>query len=136
MMGLADIEQEACAPIVLETQLSGKHAQFHLRLAVRMLESWLIADRERIATFLRIQVAAVPNVPDELDHPKITLVNLARRSTSRAVREGMVPDDSGGIVGADYVAMMGTFINNYWRASAARASSPSLERACTRWQAI
>lgn len=136
VLGLADLEQVECAPNLLATELPRKSGGFHLRLAVRMLESWLIADRARLASFLKVPSAAIPTEPDALAHPKRELVNIARKSTSRAIREAMVPEDSGGVVGPDYVATMSEFISMHWQVAAARATSPSLERACLRWGTI
>jgi hypothetical protein len=136
MIGLADLEQHDCAPQVIANRIPTKRPRFHLRLAVRMLESWLIADREMIAAYLQVPVAAVPQGPDGLIHAKMDLVNVARHSRSRAVRDAMLPGDSGGVVGPDYVAKMVIFIGQHWRAAAARAASPSLDRACVRWHAI
>lgn len=136
LLGLADLEQARCAPHLLSVELPQKSAGFHLRLAVRMLESWLIADRARLASFLRVPTAAVPNSPDELPHPKRTLIDIARRSARRTIREGMVPEDSGALVGPEYVPMMSQFIQLDWRAAAARDASPSLDRTCVRWMAV
>ena len=136
MMGLADLEQAVCAPMLLAAQLTHKNAGFHLRIAVRMLESWLIADRNSLAKFLKVPIAAVPTDPDAEHHAKRKLVDIARQSKRRSVRDALVPEDSGGIVGADYVATMCEFITAHWRVDAARNNSPSLDRACQRWEAI
>lgn len=136
VIGLADLEQAACAPALLAAKLPRKSAGFHLRLAVRMLESWLLADRHSMAAFLKVPIAAIPVEPDSVHHPKRTLVDIARRSTSRAVRDALVPDDSGGIVGPEYVPAMSEFITDRWQAATARTASPSLERACQRWAGI
>lgn len=45
MIGLADLEQVPCPSKQLATLKGGVSAGFKLRLAVRMLESWVIADR-------------------------------------------------------------------------------------------
>lgn len=136
VLGLADVEQAVCAGGLIVANLPTKSAAFHLRLAVRMLESWLIADRIAIASFLGVSQARIPHDPDELAHPKRLLVTLARGSTKRTIREAMVPDDSGGIVGPDYVATMAAYIESHWNVERARAESPSLNRACFRWAAI
>ena len=136
VIGLADLEQAVCAPALLALALPAKSAGFHLRLAVRMLESWLMADRQSLAAFLRIPIATVPTDPDGVAHPKRMLVDMARKSTSKAIREAMIPDDSGGIVGADYVATMSKFMTDHWQSAQARQTSPSLERACSRWAVI
>jgi len=136
MIGLADLEQSECAPALLARELPQKSPGFHLRLAVRMLESWLMADRQSLASFLRVSVATIPVNPDAEVHPKRKLIDIARKSTSRAIRDALVPGDSGAIVGPEYVATMSDFIRLHWQAANARQVSPSLERACRRWAAL
>lgn len=136
VIGLADLEQAQCASSLLASKLPDKSAGFHLRLAVRMLESWLLADRHAMARFLKVPISALPINPDGESHAKRVLVNIARNSTSKAIREALVPGDSGGMVGSDYAATMCKFIEQHWRVSVARKTSPSLERACQRWSAI
>lgn len=136
VLGLADLEQSACPPELLADKLMHKSEGFHLRLAVRMLESWLLADRSSIADFLRVPVVLIPVQPDTEQNPKRKLIEIARRSTKRAIREAMVPDGSGAVVGPDYVATMSEYIKVRWQVAAARQTSPSLERACRRWGTI
>ena len=136
VIGLADLEQARCASSLLAGKLPHKSGGFHLRIAVRMLESWLLADRQAMARFLRVPISTLPLNPDGEAHAKRLLVDIARRSTSKAIRNALVPDDSGGIVGADYAATMIKFIEEHWRVAVARKSSPSLEKACQRWFAI
>ena len=133
VVGLADLEQAACAPALLARLKPSRSVGFKLRLAVRMLESWLLADREAIAAFLGVRVAAVPREPDREVHPKRTLVNLARTSRKRSIRDSLVPNGSGALVGPEYTPVIGAFIDERWTASRARLNSPSLERACRRW---
>lgn len=136
VMGLADLEQAQCASSLLASKLPHKSAGFHLRLAVRMLESWLLADRQAMARFLKVPIGALPIDPDGEAHAKRVLVDIARKSTSKTIRDALVPDDSGGVVGSDYVATMSKFIQQHWHVSVARKTSPSLEKACQRWFAM
>ena len=136
IIGLVDLEQWECAPTLIRHELPNKNQGFHLRIAVRMLESWLIADRHSIAAFLRIKMSTVPVDPDAERHPKRKLIEIAGRSTRRAIRDAMLPGTTGATVGPDYVATMSEFVSKHWQVSAARLNSPSLERACTRWAAI
>ena len=115
-IGLADLEQVQCASSLLDYKLPDKSPQFYIRLSVRMLESWLLADRQSMAHFLQIPLHLLPDSPDDISHPKKLLVSLARKSKSRSIRDALVPDDSGGMVGPDYVATMSQFIEGHWRA--------------------
>ena len=136
VIGLTDLEQAPCASLLLAGKLRDKSAGFHLRIAVRMLESWLLADRQAMARFLKVPISALPISPDGEIHAKRALVDIARRSTSKTIRDALLPDDSGGVVGPDYTATISKFIEQHWRVSVARKTSPSLEKACQRWFAI
>src|SRR5262249_41224627 len=80
------------------------------RVVVREVEAWLLADRDRVASVLAVGRREIPANPDSLERPKIELVNLARRSRSKAVREGLVPrEGSGRSVGALYTTRLVQF---------------------------
>ena len=86
---------------------AGVHSELgaRYRVAVRAIEAWLLADAERLAKYLGIPRTLVPRFPDQGDHPKRTLVNLARRSRKRAIREGMTPRQGSGVqVGPEYLS--------------------------------
>lgn len=103
---------------------------FVLRFAEAELESWLLADREAIASFLKISINAVPIFPDKEIKPKQTLVNLARKSKNTAIKKAIVPPpkNHGGQLGPAYVQSMIDYIINHWRPNEALKNSPSLNR--------
>ena len=133
VIGLADLEQAPCASALMQQLKPSRSPGFKLRLAVRMLESWLLADRDAVAAFLGVRAAAIPREPDREAHPKRALVDLARTSRKRSIREALVPNGSGALVGPEYTAVIGSFIDVRWDAARARTNSPSLDRACMRW---
>lgn len=130
---LVDLDQEyACAPELLQDWLPQPAPAMCFRVAVRETESWLLADRERVASLLGVSPALVPLEPDSLPHPKEFLVQLARRSRKRSVREALVPTESSGrAVGPGYVRTLLEFVRDRdhgWRPAAAEAVSESLGR--------
>ena len=131
ILGLADLEHEPCPSGVIAQYLPhGREVAFVLRIAERMLESWLLADRASIAKFLRVGVGRIPSNPESEANPKLTLVNAARYSTRREVREDIVPKQgSQGIVGRGYTSRIGEFIRQDWQPFNAQAGSQSLRRA-------
>jgi hypothetical protein len=110
------------------------------RVAVRAVEAWLLADRERIANCLSISQQLIPDQPDNLIYPKLDLVNLARRSKSRNVREDLVPrEGSRRSVGPLYTARLVAFAADEtagWRPDQAAACSESLRRCIHRLQSL
>lgn len=105
-----------------------------LRVAVLEVEAWIIADRVNFARWLGISENVVPRAPEEVDDPKRTLVQLARRSRNRTLRDGLVRDLGNGLLrpGPDYNPELRDFVNQRWNPEAARLAAPSLSRAIRR----
>lgn len=129
-VALADLEQDLCPPSLIRSWFpQGVHANMRPRIAVRMVESWLLADREACAEFLGIPTHHIPHTPDNEPNPKLLMVNLARHSRLRIIREDIVPSvGSSGRVGKNYHGQMEKFINQRWNAERAMIYSPSLVR--------
>jgi hypothetical protein len=139
-----DLDQDAdCAPIYQQTILPNPSRGMMLRVAVREIEAWLLADREHLAAFLGIAVENVPANPDAEIDPKNTLISLARRCRKTALREDIVPrEGSGAKVGPGYVSRILEFIlqsEHRWRPEVAAEHSDSLRRcieALQNWDTI
>ncbi len=136
--GLVDQEnREDCAPAQIERHLTrGKTDTFVLRIAERMLESWLLADETNLARFLGVSVEllrknkrkAVQTAPEI--HPKTVISNLARNSRRREIREDLAPEEgSKGLVGKGYTMQIRKFILNHWDPNQAREKNTSLHHA-------
>lgn len=122
-----------CPPSVPSAWTPDRHPNLIFRVVVRELESWLLADRRGIARFLRIPAVRVPSAPEEEDDPKRTLVNLARGSSSRRVRDALVPArGASAVVGPDYNAELERFIRGEWSPADARVAAPSLDKCMLR----
>lgn len=130
---LADLESDECPPILVQEWLpDGAHPNLVLRIAVRMVESWLLADRQALAGFLGVSatLAAFPRQPDLETDSKTVLVNLARCSRYRSIQQDLVPaPGSTSRIGKNYVGRLTQFVLQDWQVERARAASPSLERA-------
>jgi len=127
---LVDLNREAdCAPALRARWLPWPNELMCFRVAVREVEAWLLADRQSMSQFLGVTLAKVPQDPDSLDNPKGFLVDLARRSRFRDLREDMVPRPaSGRSEGPAYASRMIEFAGQHWRPSVAEKSSESLRR--------
>jgi hypothetical protein len=138
---LVDLDRDCpCAPPCARGWLPEPSPQMCFRVAVRAVEAWLLADRERIAGNLGINMRRVPQDPDGLTQPKLELVNLARQSRSRTVREGIVPrQGSGRAVGPLYTAHFIAFAENEasgWRPDQAATRPDSLRRCIHRLRSL
>jgi hypothetical protein len=137
---LRDLNNDApCAPELVRNLLPAPAPQMCFRVAVRSAEAWLLADREEIARFLGVSRALVPTDPETLPYPKQTLIDLARRSQRRVVKEDLVPaEGTSARVGPGYTGRMREFAADLWRPETAAHLSPSLQgclRALRRWAA-
>ncbi|MCS6995197.1 MAG: DUF4276 family protein [Anaerolineales bacterium] len=130
-VALVDLETNACPPELLQKWFpNGQNPNLQIRIAVRTVEAWLLADRDEFAKFLSIPVHHIPQQPELEQHPKQTVVNLARRSTSRIILEDIVPaPHSPGLVGKNYRGQIERFVIEDWQAERAKVNAPSLQRA-------
>jgi len=130
---LADLNHEAdCAPTLRQQWLNNPSQFLCFRVAVREIESWLLADRENLSKFLRLSERRIPDNPEAVENPKEVMVHLARKSRLRAIREDMVPrPGSGRLIGPAYSSRLIEFVTGQrdsWRPEIASQASDSLNR--------
>ena len=106
---------------------------FVFRIAVTEIESWLLADRERMAQWLGVSKARLPRTPEDVERPKECLVRIASRSRYRKIREAVVPATrSTRSTGPGYNQYVSAFVTDLWNPETARVAAPSLDRAIKR----
>ena len=132
LMGV-DLDGDDCAPTLLEHwgELPQKPGLL-LRVAVREIEAWVLADKRRFATFIGAVPNEVPGRPDELDDPKRSLLDVARAYARPELKSDLVPrnyDATYPRIGPAYNLRMCAFVTMKWRPQVARAKSESLHRA-------
>jgi len=127
---LTDLDKANCAPTLIKEWLPvPMHPNLIFRVAVREVESWLLADRENFARFLGIAVELMPVKPDTLPDPKSVLITLALKSRNRRLREDIVPRaGSTSKQGPNYNGRLITFVEGQWDPTAASDGSDSLRR--------
>ncbi len=133
---LVDLDDDyPCAGALVADWLPRRSRNMCLRVAVRQMESWLLADAERFSTFFSVRRNRIPLAPDALPNAKTTLVQLAAQSGRKAIRQDMTPrPGSGRRVGPAYASRIIEFAQgeNGWRPDVAAARSPSLRRCLDR----
>ena len=131
---MRDLDHDAeCAPAIASDLLPAPAEHMRLRIAVREMESWLIADAESLAAFLSVKSSRIPPDPDTLDDPKQALVTIARHSRRREIRDDMVPAVGTSItVGPAYGSRIEEFAREHWRPAVAANRSNSLKRTLDR----
>lgn len=129
---LRDLDHDSpCASALIDRILGGRRLspRVSLRIPVRAVESWILADVEGFAAEFGVTKQRLPGRPDDLDDPKRHLIDVCRHSTQQAVRNAMVPrSGSGRKVGPEYVSRITMFARRVWNAERAARRSPSLER--------
>jgi hypothetical protein len=128
---LTDLDRGDCAIQLISDWLTGpKHDNLIFRVAVKEVESWVMADRRSFARFLRIPEQGVPPDTDLVDDPKRTLVNLARSSPNTGIRSDLVPrHNSTAQQGRLYSQRLSQFVEESWNPDTAKNYSRSLNRA-------
>jgi hypothetical protein len=126
---------ENCPPRVVTAWVPNKSKNLIFRVVVREIESWLLADINGIAQFLRVPRTRIPSHPEKLNDPKQTLVNLAHKSRSRNIRSALVPKQkSTATEGKLYRSELIKFVYDNWDTNVARMRSPSLDHCLIRLQ--
>jgi hypothetical protein len=128
---LRDLDHDApCAGRFLAEREFSPAPWMCFRLAVRELEAWLLADAHGMAGFLRVDEGLLPRDPDAERDPTETLVRLARRSGSSALRKALIPKPGSSVtVGPLYEAKIIEFAERHWELARACERSASLRRA-------
>lgn len=136
---LIDLDREEdCAPTLVSKWLPNPAPNMCFRVAVRMVEAWLLADREGLGAFLGVSPTRIPRHPDSLNNAKQSMVALAQQSRRRDVRADMTPrPGSGRMVGPAYTSRLVEFVTGptaTWQPDVAAKDSDSLARCILRLQ--
>lgn len=129
---LADADDRPCPPETIRSWLGSarQHPNLFVRIAVREVESWLLADRVGISNFLAVNATMIPNNPTNVLDPKLAIVELAKQSSRSAIREELAPSPgTRGQVGPYYTQGLSGFARDLWDIDAAAIVSESLMRA-------
>ncbi len=127
---LTDLDAAACAPTLMaEWKLEDPHPHLLFRIAVREVESWVLADRGAFAAFFGIVQQRIPQMPDALDDPKQALLGLVAACKTRELRDAVVRHNGRRLhVGRDYNGTLGAFVWSRWNSLRAARNSDSLKR--------
>lgn len=134
---LTDLDQTRCPSLLIRRWIGNNRRpdQLVFRVAVREVESWLLADHEGMQKLLGSTRPLPPN-PDGVRDPKHCLLKLAREAT-REIREELVaPAGAVATQGLGYNARLTAFVHGHWSPARAAKRSASLARARTRLAAL
>jgi hypothetical protein len=127
---ITDLDNGRCAPHLINEWMDGRDHPEHLyfRVAVREIESWLLADHRAIRELFGNKITELPELPDSLPDPKQTLLKLAKRAP-RAIRNDLIIE-RGHIAsqGLGYNSRLCKFVSELWNPELAATRSDSLRR--------
>lgn len=127
---LTDLDNYTCPPALKKDWINFPlYSNFIFRIAVREVEAWLLSDIEGLSEFLKVSPVNFPVFPENEIDPKSTLIQLARRSRIRRIREDLVPINENAAVGPNYNGCLTEFVYNNWNIETALTRSKSLLKA-------
>lgn len=135
---ITDLDTGLCPSTLKLSWVNPNHCPNRLlfRVAVREIESWLLADHEGMKKLLDKGASRLPDNPDQLTDPKKFLINSAQRAP-RQIRDDLVPErGSNAIQGFGYNQRLGLFVREMWSPERAALRSDSLRRAIGRLQEL
>jgi len=126
---ITDLDRLRCPATLVALWYARRERRDNLliRVAVREVESWLLADHDGMHRLLGAK-GRLPSNPDELADPKQHLLKLARFAR-REIRDDLVAaTDAIARQGLGYNARLSAFVKADWNPVRASARSNSLER--------
>lgn len=120
---------DECAPALVRKLLSHRVEAMFLRIPVRSIEAWMLADRQGVSSFLVVPESSIAEDPEKLVSAKEAVVALARSSKNRYIKSDIVPRE--GLtrrVGPGYTSRLIEFFVNHWNPERAATCSRSLEK--------
>ncbi len=130
---VVDSDNLPCAPALLESwnvPLDNPH--FILQVAVREIESWILADIENFLSYFQIPQGLLnkfPAIMDDIPDPKKFLIEIMNHSKNNQFKRFIIPAvGSSAKVGKAYNFYLIDFIKQKWKYKIAAEHSISLQR--------
>jgi hypothetical protein len=128
---ITDLDNHDCAASLIEDWMrrTPRATGLMFRVAVREIESWLLADHDAVKALFGRNAMKLPDLPDILADPKRAFLSLAR-SARREVRADLCAQ-TGAIAaqGLGYNRRLTDFVRRDWNPMRASSRSDSLRRA-------
>lgn len=118
----------------LETGLTNTPDDFVLRIVCTCIESWVLADREGLASFCGVDIAAIPASQKlaPIRNHKNELLKVLRKSKSPKGRRMTQGNGNDLQFSDDYTRHLADLMTDYWDAERAAQNNDSLRRAIGR----
>jgi hypothetical protein len=134
---ITDLDATTCPPALISNWLGNitPPDDFLFRVAVREVESWLLADQVSMKHLLGNRVN-VPRDPDSVRDPKECLLHLARAAPRDVRRDLLIEDGAIASQGLGYNQRLCEYVNASWSPSRAAERSESLCRLIRRLEQL
>lgn len=128
---LTDLDNMKCPLELINKQINFvQNNNLIFRIAVKEVESWVMAHRLAFAKFLNVDIIRIPENVDSIKNPKEFLIRLAKSSPNVLIRNSIIPaPNSNAKKGPDYNGKLIDFTLSAWKAKDAAKYSKSLSRA-------
>jgi hypothetical protein len=133
---IADTDGQCAVGLLRDWVPEAAAGRLLVRLAVTEAESWALADAEEFSSALAVPLNKIPRDPEGVVDAKGAVLQLARRSKNRRIRDEVVSATDPGKPGTGYNLHLCEFVMTRWRPTVAAGSSPSLQRAAARLAAL
>ncbi len=141
-VAIADLDTTVCAEALVRewfaidpTSPLALPTEVVFRVAVREVESWIMADHKAWADYIEIAADNFSTTPDSLDDPKRHLLDVVRRKGRKNRHKAMLPSGTANI-GPGYNNTLCRFVEEHWSPNRASQKSPSLRKAMNALNAI
>lgn len=134
---LTDLDNNKCPiQLIKEWLPKVKNPNLIFRIAVREIESWVLADKTGFSNYTGVSARIIPGDPDNISDPKKTLIDIVTKSRKRSIKEDIIPINQNASIGPNYNDRLIEFVSNYWDIFRAVENSDSLRRAYTHLEAF
>lgn len=122
-----DLDNEPCPIKIIQDWLDdAKGENLLFRVAIREIESWIVADVQNFSKFLHLREKKLRKDVDEIADPKNYIFNLINNSKIRQL-SGICPRGTARI-GDDYNEKLSKFVKSSWNPQLAMVNSSSLKK--------
>lgn len=131
---LTDLDTGACPSDLVTRWLRDMNVSpnLFLRVAIREIEAWLMADLEGLSTALQVDASAFTEDPETLADPKARLLQIVRQAPREIRQEMLATRGTVASQGIGYNRLLGNFVIDSWSPERAAPRSESLSRCIER----
>jgi hypothetical protein len=129
---ITDLDSEICPKTLIKKWMGGKkqNPNFIFRVAVKEIESWILADKENFAAFIDVPISRMSFDVETIVDVKSKLFSIVKHSKNREIKQAILPAKGmTAPIGAGYNDCLIGFVYSNWNIQNAAKNARSLKRA-------